>query len=255
MTAVRVLHLYADELGINGDRGNTLAVHQRLLWRGIEAEVVTIGAWQAMPHDVDLVHIGSGPRSARDAMLDDMRGRADRLGEWAALGVPMIGVGAGFHLMARTIVSRDGHEQPAAGLLPVTIRDTAHRTVGEALGIPDAGKRLAGYLNYAVTVERHGGSPLVVIDRGPAAPAGGFTDSDGGNLREGIREGSLIGTHLHGPVLPMNPVLADDLLTGALARHGQALPEADERIREADERARLSRAAIAQRLGRSGTEV
>jgi CobQ-like glutamine amidotransferase family enzyme len=208
-----------------------------------------------MPHDVDVVHIGSGPRSARDAVLDDLRARAERLGEWAASGVPMIGVGAGFQLMARAIVSPDGQQQPAAGLLPVTIRDTAHRTVGEALGSPESGIRLAGYLNYAVSVEREGGAPLAVLDRGPAAPAGGFTDSDGASLREGIRYGSLIGTHLHGPVLPMNPVLADELLTHTLARHGIALPEAEERTREADDRARRSRAAIAHRLGRSGTEV
>ncbi len=254
MTALRVLHLYSDELGINGDRGNALALRQRLLWRGIDAEVVTVVSGQAMPHVVDLVHIGSGPRSARDAVLDDLLDRAERLGEWAASGVPMIGVGAGFQLMARGIVSRDGREQRAAGLLPVTIRDTSHRTVGEALGIPDDGGRRAGYLNYAVSVERHGGAPLAVLDRGPAAPAGGFTDSEGGNLREGIRFGSLIGTHLHGPVLPMNPVLADELLTHALSRHGIALPEADERTREADDRARRSRAAIAHRLGRSGAE-
>jgi CobQ-like glutamine amidotransferase family enzyme len=255
MTAVRVLHLYADELGINGDRGNTLALRQRLLWRGIDAEVVTVGVGHAMPHDVDLVHIGSGPRSARDVVLDDLRGRTERLSEWAASGVPMIGVGAGFQLMAQSIVSRDGREQPAVGLLPGTIRDIAHRTVGEALGNPEGSTRLAGYLNYAVSVERHGGSTLVVIDRGPTAPAGGFTDTEGGALREGIRRGTIIGTHLHGPVLPMNPGIADELLTSALARHGRTLPDRDERTLEADEHARRSRAAIAQRLGRSGVEV
>lgn len=251
MTALRILHLYAAELGINGDAGNVLALRQRLQWRGIDVEAVTVGVAEAMPSDVDLVHIGSGPRSARDAVLPDLRDRADQLRDWAEAGVPMIGVGAGFQLMSRSITALDGSERPAAGLLPVTVRDIAARTVGEVLGMPADGHRLAGYVNHAVDVARHDAAPLAELDRGPAS-WGGAADEP---RLEGVRAGALIGTHLHGPILPMNPVLADELLRRALERHGQYLPPADARITAVDDHALRSRAAIAARLGRPGVEV
>ncbi|MBX9470930.1 cobyric acid synthase [Microcella sp.] len=247
MSALRVLHLYPRALGINGDAGNVLALRQRLQWRGIPVEVVAVEAGERLPHDVDLVHIGSGPRSARDALLVDVGERADQLQAWASSGVPMIGIGAGFHALSRSIVGLDGAELAGAGVLPATIRDITTRTVGEALGMPADGRRLAGYLNYAVDVDRHEAEPLVELDRAPSAASR--------STAEGVRAAHLIGTHLHGPVLPMNPWLADELLAAALARHGQQLPPADERVREVDEHARRARAAIAARLGRGGVAV
>lgn len=251
MTAVRLLHLYARSLGINGDAGNVLALRQRLQWRGRAVEVVVVESGEPMPHEVDLVHIGSGPRSARNALLNDIAARRDALQEWAAAGVPMIGVGAGFQLMSRSILSLDGAEHAGAGVLPVTIRDVDVRSVGEVLGMPADGHRFAGYLNHAVEIARHDAAPLVELDRGPAV--GPITRDDARG--EGVRTGELVGTHLHGPVLPMNPVLADALLRGALARHGESLPESDERVTVADEFARRARAAIAARLGRAGVPV
>ena len=251
MTALRLLHLYASALGINGDAGNVLSLRQRLQWRGIAADLVLVEAGQPMPNDVDLVHIGSGPRSARDALFDDMRGRAEALQGWAAAGVPMIGVGAGCQLLARSVVAIDGTEYAGASVLPITIRDIATRAVGEVLGTPAEGYRMAGYLNHAVEVERHGAAALVELDRGPAT-----SPSDtSGQRSDGVRAGALVGTHLHGPVLPMNPLLADDLLRHALARHGDTLPAPDERVLAVDESARRSRASIAARLGRAGVEV
>ncbi len=247
MSALRVLHLYARELGINGDVGNVLALRQRLQWRGLTVEVVTVDAGKPLPRDVDLVHIGSGPRSARDALMGDVGERAGQLQAWASSGVPMIGVGAGFHLLSRSIVQLDGTERAGADVLPVTIRDVTQRTVGEALGMLADGRRLAGYLNHAVEVERHEAEPLAQLERAPASVSG--------LTAEGVRAAHLIGTHLHGPVLPMNPWLADELLTAALARYGQQLPPADERVREVDEHARRARVAIAARLGRWGVEV
>ncbi len=251
MTALRMLHLYPAALGINGDAGNVLALRQRLHWRGLAAEVVLVEAGQPMPHEVDFVHIGSGPRSARDVLLADVRERSDRLQAWVDAGIPMLGVGAGFQLMSRSIVSAEGASQEAAGLVPVIIRDIADRTVGEVLGMPADGLRMAGYLNHAVQVERLAAEPFVALERGPsvAGVPGSAPHADG------VRVGNLVGTHLHGPVLPMNPSVADDLLSRALARHGEQLPPADDRVTEADERARRARAAIAARLGRAGVAV
>ncbi|UYN84147.1 MAG: cobyric acid synthase [Microcella sp.] len=251
MTALRILHLYPHELGINGDAGNVLALRRRLEWRGIEAEVLLCGTGDPLPVDVDLVHIGSGPASARDAVLPDALRHRDALAAWADDGVPMIGIGAGFHLLSRSIETRDGSRRAALDVLPVVIRDRERRAVGEVLAEPSGGHRMAGYLNHGASVMRDDGVPLATLDHRSRSSA----IHDDADRYEGVRIGSRIGTHLHGPILPMNPFIADELLAGALARRGETLPDRDERTVAADEHARLSRAAIARRLGAAGVEV
>jgi hypothetical protein len=252
MTAIRILHLYPEELGINGDAGNVLALQRRLEWRAIGAEVIRVGAGGALPEQVDLVHIGSGPRSARDSMLTDVRRHHDRLHLWAESGVPLIAIGAGFHLLARSIMGLDGVVVEALGLFPVTVRDVPRRSVGEVLSKDLGGHRLAGFVNHGVTVNLHDAQPLSVLDRG-YANAGVESESRGG--AEGVRVGALRATHLHGPILPMNPALADELLVLALQRHDQQLPMPDERTVHADDMARRSRVAIAARLGYANVMV
>lgn len=251
MTALRLLHLYPSELGINGDAGNVLALQRRLEWRGLEVEVLHCGVDDRLPVDIDLVHIGSGPASARNSVLPDALRHRDALLAWADAGVPMIAVGAGFHLLSRSIEALDGSTRMALGVLPVVIKERERRAVGEVLSESKDGHRMAGYVNHGVSVTRDGGVPLATLDHRSRASA----VLDDADRQEGVRVGSLVGTHLHGPILPMNPFIADEVLAAALARKGSDLPDRDERTQAADEHARLSRAAIARRLGAAGVEV
>ncbi|MFN4000819.1 hypothetical protein [Microcella sp.] len=251
MTTLRIVHLYPAELGLNGDRGNVLVLRRRLEWRGLAVETVDVAPGEPLPGTADLVHVGSGARSARDAVLPAARAHGALLQEWATAGVPMIAVGAGMHLFAQQIVDLEGRARAGLGLLPITVRDARSRAVGEALGVPRADGRLAGFVNHGVTVELHDADPLTVLDRGPGN-SGSTAAADRG---EGVRAGVLIGTHLGGPVLPMNPGLADELLAAALARRSIDLPAADAQVAHADTLARHARAAIAARLGRAGVAV
>lgn len=251
MSRLRLLHLYPSELGINGDRGNVLALQRRLVWRGIDVDVIDVGQGAPLPSDVDLVHVGSGPRSARDAVLVDVLTKAPTLQKWLDEGVAVIAIGAGMQVLSSRLISVHGVDCPGAGLLPVTVHDVSTRAVGEVLAEQRGGSRLAGFVNHGVVIELHDSAPLTILDRGP----GNTGNVDGNDRGEGVRHATAVGTHLGGPVLPMNPVLADELLTAALARHGLTLPEPDERIVRVDELARRSREAIAARLGRAGVEV
>ncbi|HXS46018.1 MAG TPA: glutamine amidotransferase, partial [Solirubrobacterales bacterium] len=49
--------------------------------------------------------------------------------------------------------------------------------------------------------------------------------NNGGDGFEGVRRGNLIGTYLHGPLLPKNAWLADRLIALALERRYGAVPE------------------------------
>jgi CobQ-like glutamine amidotransferase family enzyme len=85
----------------------------------------------------------------------------------------------------------------------------------------EAGERrtLAGFENHAGrTVLEEGAEPLGRV-------VAGF-GNDGESGYEGCRSGRVLGTYLHGPLLPRNPWLADWLLARALAhRTGGEPPE------------------------------
>jgi hypothetical protein len=80
-------------------------------------------------------------------------------------------------------------------------------------------RTLAGFENHAGrTVLEDGAEPLGRV-------LAGF-GNDGESGHEGCRAGRVIGTYLHGPLLPRNPWLADWLLAQAMAhRTGGEPPE------------------------------
>lgn len=205
---LRILTLFPAELGINGDAGNVLALTRRAGWRGLEAELVSFEPGGALPDRVDLVHIGAGPLTAQRAVHSSLLAVAPALRAWAADGVPFLAIAGGWQLLGRELITADGERVEGAGVLPTTARLGADRFVGELLVDSPFG-RLAGFENHSSTVTLHDGAePL-----GPVA----VSEAQQGTRFEGVLVGSLVGTNLHGPVLPMNPLLADALLDAAVA--------------------------------------
>lgn len=244
---LRLLHLYPEELGINGDAGNALCLQRRAEWRGHDLEVLRHGIGDPWPEQVDLVLIGSGPRSAQRAVHDELLHGAARLREWQADGVPLLAIAAGWQLLGRELVLEDGTRLQGAGVLPSTARLAAGRANGEFTGRTPDGLLVAGYENHgAVFALEPGAEPLLAVGHGL-----GSTGLDPAAVQrfEGVRAGASIGTSLHGPFLPMNPAFADALLAAALLRKGLELGPADARTAEADELARRSREAVLGRVG------
>lgn len=246
MTPLRILHLYPRELGINGDAGNVLALSRRAEWRGIEVEVLRRGMGGRIPDAVDLVHIGTGQAAAQRAVHTDLMTIAGRLREWAAEGVPMLAVTAGWQLFGQELELVDGTVLDGVGILPSRARLVPDRVIGEITGTGSAGELVAGFENHgAVTTLLAGASPLMTVERGFGNAC---RDDVPGPRIEGVRDGANIGTSLHGPFLPMNPGFADEFLRAALNRRGEELPGPDERTVAVDLMARRAREAIVDRV-------
>jgi len=237
MTGLTILHLYPRELGINGDRGNVTVLARRARWRGIEATVVEHAPGSGELPDADVIVVGSGPLSAMRSVHADLLGQAARLRELVAAGAALLAVSGGMHLLGSEIELEDGSVLQGAAVLPIRTVLTAKRAVGD-LVVETGNGVLVGYENHGSRVALEAGAePLGTVRSG----FGNGGAAGGG----GVGVGSAIGTHLGGPVLALNPALADDLLTAALARTGEALPvEAAEPIPAIDEWARLARATV-----------
>lgn len=248
MTAVRILHLYPRELGINGDAGNVATLVRRLEWRGLAAEVLPRGMGERMPNEVDLVHIGTGQAAAQRAVHPDLMTIAGELRDLAADGVPMVAITAGWQLFGRELDLADGTVIEGVGILPSRARLVNDRVIGELTGRGPDGALVAGFENHgAVTTLLDGAAPVMTVTKGFGNAC---RDEVAGPRIEGVRDGVNVGTSIHGPFLPMNPSFADDLLAAALARKGRELPPAEARIAAVDELAQKAREAIVGRVGR-----
>ena len=130
---------------------------------------------------------------------------------WRGIGFSLLGAGLGDPLTGE-------EELPGVGLLDArTVRIDGPRLIGNvAIEVElDPGSRqvLAGF-------ENHGGRTHL----GPSgAPLGRVLRGHGNNGRdqlEGARRANVIGTYLHGPLLPKNAWFADWLIATALGCDG-----------------------------------
>lgn len=235
MTSLRVLHLYPRQLGINGDVGNVMALVQRVRWVGVSATVWDYEPGGELPDAVDVVHIGSGPLSAQRAVHADVLRIGEQLRRWHDQQIPILAISGGWQLLGRSLTTPDGQILEGAAVFPSHAVLGTGRRVGEILVRTPDGQVLAGCENHAATTTLEGGEAL-----GHVVAGYGNDGSD-----EGIRVAESVGTHLHGALLPMNPLVADRILASALGE--KEFPESEQR-NHADRYAQFAREAIAGRL-------
>ena len=240
MPELRVCALYPDLMNIYADRGNLLVLERRCRWRGIGFEVQASSLGESLdPDGADLYYIGGGQdRDQQLCALDLAEVKRDALHAAAARGALIFGVCGGYQLLGHSYEL--GEETlPGVGLVDLkTVRSDGPRLIGnvaiETELTPGLRRILAGF-------ENHGGR----TNLGPDATALGRVLKGHGNNGvdgyEGVRRGNVIGTYLHGPLLPKNAWFADWLIETALSLE-QPLDELDDTL-EADAHADARRAA------------
>ena len=231
-----LVHVYPQLLGTYGDRGNVLALVHRARGRGLAVRVVDVGLDESLPRTADLYVLGGGEdvaQAARRPLPVRGRPRGGRARRWRP---PSPCVPASSCWRARSSTVTDGRLR-ASACSTSTAKRLPRRAVGEVvsepIGLPGA-TTLTGY-------ENHRGSARL----GPAARPLGRVVSGVGNghgQAEGVQQGTVVATYLHGPALVRNPWLADELLTraaGPLAAYDDGPIEElrAERLAAADPRA------------------
>ena len=102
-----------------------------------------------------------------------------------------------------------------------TVREDGPRLIGNVSIEVDLGsgpELLAGF-------ENHGGRTRLGTGATPLGKVVHGHGNNGGDGFEGVKRGNLIGTYLHGPLLPKNAWLADHLIAAAIERESGERPE------------------------------
>src|SRR3954469_16579811 len=204
-------------MNIYADRGNLLLLERRCEWRGIGFELSGAGLGDAVDPDAhDLFYLGGGQdRDQRLCANDLATVKRDALHAAAERRRVIFAVCGGYQLLGHGY-ELGGERLPGVGLVDLeTVRHPGPRLVGNVaieVDLGDGPQVLAGF-------ENHGGRTHL----GPAAtPLGRVLKGHGNNNAdgwEGVRggpQGTVLGTYLHGPLLPKNAWFADWLAASAL---------------------------------------
>ena len=232
MSGMRVAHLYPEHLNIYADRGNIAVLEHRCRWRGIPFEVVGVGIGDVLP-DADLYYIGGGQDRDQLLVAGDIARHAAPLAEQVAGGAAVLAVCGGYQLLGHYYRGYQGDEMRGIGLVDLVTEAGSTRMIGNIVlecsldgGAPH---RLVGFENHAGrTMLGEGVQPL-----GRVVSGNGNNGRDGG---EGVHARSVVGTYVHGPLLPKNAWLADWLIARARRGSDEPLPPLDDRLEDEAQR-------------------
>ncbi len=220
---LRLLALYPDQMNIYADRGNILFLQRRCEWRGIDFSSAGAGPGESVdPGAHDLIYIGGGQdRDQRAVAADLVRTKRDALVEAVSAGTAMLAVCGGYQLLGHSY--QLGEERLAGlGIADLeTVREPGPRLIGNVAIESDLGSGLRTIAGF----ENHGGRTYLGAGAKPLGRVLKGFGNNGADGLEGVRRDNLIGTYLHGPLLPKNAWLADHLIELALEHRYGARPD------------------------------
>jgi lipid II isoglutaminyl synthase (glutamine-hydrolysing) len=228
--SLRVCALYPDLMNIYADRGNLLVLQRRCAWREIAFQLTLCGIGDPLDPDAhDLIYLGGGQDRDQQLCAEDLlRSKSEPLHGAVEAGALVIGVCGGYQLLGRSYILGE-RELAGVGLLDVrTVREEGPRLIGniaiEVTLEPGGPPRvLAGF-------ENHGGRSYLEDQQRALGRVLRGHGNDGRSGFEGAQRAGVIGTYLHGPLLPKNVWFADWLIARALGLSPERLTALEDEL-------------------------
>lgn len=206
-----VAQLYPHDMNIYGDTGNVLAVMRRAEAHGFSVNAIGVNPGDDLPVDVDIIIGGGGQDSGQGRVHQDLLSRGQQLGELAEAGVPMLMICGLYQLFGHWFKTHTGEEMTGIGVLDVTTTAQSQRLIGNIVTVSEEFGEIIGFENHSgQTFLGAGARPLGIVRIGE----GNNTVDD----TEGARTHNVIGSYLHGSLLPKNPAISDFLIATAAVR-------------------------------------
>lgn len=208
---LKITHIYPDLLNLYGDRGNIECLRHRLLWRGIDVEIEECTT--DMPLNLensDIVFWGGGTDREEAVALSWLMNNKDEICRYAKNNGVIVALCGGFAFLGKSTVI-GGEETEVLGIVNMHTELSEKRFTGDVVAYsPLIDSDIVGFENHSTCTYTEGVTPLCEVLHG-----GGNNGADG---TEGIVDGNIFGTYLHGPLFPKNPKLCDYILEKALKR-------------------------------------
>ncbi|WP_346428510.1 type 1 glutamine amidotransferase [Alicyclobacillus mengziensis] len=205
---LHIAHLYPDLLNLYADKGNIQTLVSRCIWRGIDAEVISVPSGTD-PNlcDYDLVLLGGGSDREQALVGRTLRNSQN---EWKAAvedGLPLLAICGGYQLLGEYYQLPDGTKVKGLSILNLVTEAGEPRLIGNVAITSEECGTIVGFENHGGRTWHHH-EVLGKVQKGH-----GNNGQDGS---EGVRYKNVFGTYIHGPLLPKNPVLADLVIATAM---------------------------------------
>jgi len=211
--------LYPDLMNIYGDRGNILTLLKRAEWHGLEPKLVELGRGATSQMDeVDVFFFGGGQDREQALIYDDLREfKQESLTRAVQNGAQILAVCGGYQLLGHYYQTADGQRFDGIGLIDVRTEAGNKRFIGDVV----IQANIKGLQPITlVGFENHSGRTFLGPNAKPLGKVILGKGNNGSDKTEGYLQNGVLGTYLHGSLLPKNPHLADHLIGAALRRRG-----------------------------------
>jgi len=206
---ITILHLYSNDMNIYGDHGNVLTLQRRIEWNEYIPKVIQYNQGDKFPDNVDIIVGGGGQDSGQNKIQADLISIGPQLRELADKGVPMLVICGLYQLFGKFFKTADGEIIKGIGLFDIETYAKPERLIGNIITHNEQFGDIIGYENHSgQTFLGHKVSALGRVRLG----AGNNTE----DVSEGARYKNVIGSYLHGSLLPKNPEIADFLIEQAI---------------------------------------
>ncbi|MCA9379663.1 glutamine amidotransferase [Candidatus Dojkabacteria bacterium] len=228
---LKFVHLYPEEMNIYGDMGNVLTLKKRCEWRGIEFEITNINLNSNKFEQGDIYFMGGGQDNDMYKVFEDLQKYKNTfLNDEIANNKQFLLICGGFQLFGKYFIDFQGRQISGLGILPLETKAPSDNLHDRCLGNlvteinPNLIEEVNKYYgkkssNYLVGFENHGGQTYFTDDS--VSPLGKVIIGSGNNSKEmieGVFYKNIIGSYMHGSLLPKNPHLADFIIGRALFR-------------------------------------
>jgi CobQ-like glutamine amidotransferase family enzyme len=211
--------LYPDLMNIYGDRGNILTLLKRAEWHGLEPKLVELGRGATGDmDDVDIFFFGGGQDREQALIYDDLKEfKQESLQKAVANGAQILAVCGGYQLLGHYYQTADGERYDGIGLIDVRTEAGKKRYIGDIVIQMNIEGLIPATL---VGFENHSGRTFLGPNAKPLGKILHGKGNNGSDRTEGCIQNGVIGTYMHGSLLPKNPHFADHLIGNAIRRRG-----------------------------------
>ena len=208
---LNILELYPKDMNIYGDNGNVLVLKKRAEKRNISVNILSYNIGDSFPKNVDIVVAGGGQDNGQEKVNKDLLKIKDKLKKLAENYTPMLLICGSYQLFGNYFRTNEGKVLKGIGILNAYTEATNERMVGNIITESVPFGEIIGYENHSGKTTLEGDTlPLGLVKLGAG--------NNGEDNTEGARYKNVIGTYLHGSLLPKNPRIADFLISEAMAK-------------------------------------
>jgi CobQ-like glutamine amidotransferase family enzyme len=212
---LNILHLYSHDMNIYGDLGNVLAITHRAKQHGYEPQVIEYNPGDKFPDGIDIIVGGGGQDSGQNKIQSDLLEIGPKLCELAENNVPMLMICGLYQLFGKFFKTAENETIKGIGLLNIETFAKSERLIGNIVTHSEQFGDIVGYENHSG--QTFLGNNIATLGKVIIGAGNNVVD-----ISEGARYKNVIGSYLHGSLLPKNPAITDYLIEQAATnRYGK----------------------------------